>query len=90
MLSKINSAGILGIDGYIVDVECFASQSIPKFDIVGLPGASVKESYNRIKAAIKSAGLEFPMMSITVNLAPADMPIPPGNSGICSTTWKTG
>ncbi len=73
MLSKVNSAGILGIDGYIVDVECFASQSIPKFDIVGLPGASVKESYNRIKAAIKSAGLEFPMMSVTINLAPADM-----------------
>lgn len=73
MISKVNSAGILGIDGYIVDVECFASQSIPKFDIVGLPGASVKESYNRIKAAIKSAGLEFPMMSVTINLAPADM-----------------
>ena len=73
MLSKVNSAGILGIDGYIVDVECFASQSIPKFDIVGLPGASVKESYNRIKAAIKSAGFEFPLMSIIINLAPADM-----------------
>ncbi len=73
MLSKVNSAGILGIDGYIVDVECFASQSIPKFDIVGLPGASVKEAYNRIKAAIKSSGLEFPLMAITVNLAPADM-----------------
>lgn len=72
MLSKVNSAGISGIDGYIVDVECFASQSIPKFDIVGLPGASVKESYNRIKAAIKSCGLEFPLMSLTVNLAPAD------------------
>ncbi|MBR5527503.1 MAG: YifB family Mg chelatase-like AAA ATPase [Clostridia bacterium] len=73
MISKVNSAGINGIDGYIVDVECYASQSIPKFDIVGLPGTSVKESYNRIKAAIKSAGLEFPMMSVTVNLAPADM-----------------
>lgn len=73
MLSKVNSAGILGIDGYIVDVECFTAQSIPKFDIVGLPGAAVKEAYNRIKAAIKSAGFEFPMTSVTVNLAPADM-----------------
>lgn len=73
MLSKINSAGIYGIDGYIVDVECFAAQSLPKFEIVGLPGASVKESYNRIRAAIKSSGFEFPMMSLTVNLAPADM-----------------
>ena len=73
MLSKVNSAGISGIDGYIVDVECFASKSIPKFDIVGLPGASVKESYNRIKAAIKSCGLEFPVLSLTVNLAPADL-----------------
>lgn len=72
MLSKVNSAGIAGIDGYIVDVECFAAKSIPKFDIVGLPGASVKESYNRIKAAIKSCGLDFPVMSLTVNLAPAD------------------
>ena len=73
MLSKINSAGIYGIDGYIVDVECFAAQSLPKFEIVGLPGASVKESYNRIRAAIKTSGFEFPMMSLTVNLAPADM-----------------
>lgn len=73
MLSKVNSAGILGVDGYIVDVECFASQSIPKFDIVGLPGTSVRESYNRIKAAIKSSGFEFPLVSLTVNLAPADM-----------------
>lgn len=72
MLSKVNSAGIAGIDGYIVDVECFASNTIPKFDIVGLPGAAVRESYNRIKAAIRSCGLEFPMMSLTVNLAPAD------------------
>ncbi len=73
MISTVKSAGILGIDGYIVDVECFASTSVPKFDIVGLPGASVKEAYNRIKAAIKSSGLEFPNMALTVNLAPADM-----------------
>ncbi len=73
MLSKVNSAGIVGIDGYIVDVECFASSSIPKFDIVGLPDTSVKEAYNRIKAAAKSSGFEFPSMAITVNLAPADM-----------------
>ena len=72
MLSKVNSAGIIGIDGYIVDVECFATSSVPKFDIVGLPDASVKESYNRIKAASRSSGIEFPSMAITVNLAPAD------------------
>lgn len=73
MLSKVNSAGIVGIDGYIVDVECFAASSVPKFDIVGLPDVSVKESYNRIKAAAKSSGIEFPSMAITVNLAPADV-----------------
>ena len=72
MLSKVKSAGLLGIDGYIVDVECFGSKSIPKFEIVGLPDTSVRESYNRIKAAVKTSGFEFPVMAMTVNLAPAD------------------
>ncbi len=73
MLSKVNSAAICGIDGYIVDVECYASGNFPKFQLVGLPDAAVKESYNRIKAAIKNSDIDFPNMTITINLAPADV-----------------
>lgn len=73
MLSKVNSAALCGIDGYIVDVECYGSGNFPKFELVGLPDASVKESYNRIKAAIKNSDIEFPNMTITINLAPADV-----------------
>lgn len=72
MISSIKSAGVYGIDGFVVDVECFASGKVPKFEIVGLPDTAVKEAYSRIKAAIKSSGFDFPSMSVTVNLAPAD------------------
>ena len=72
MTSSVKSAGVYGIDGFAVDVECFASGNTPKFDIVGLPDTAVKEAYSRIKAAIKSSGFDFPYMSVTVNLAPAD------------------
>ncbi len=73
MLAKVNSAAIYGIEGYIVEVECFGSGNFPKFEMVGLPDTAVKESYNRIKAAIKNSDIEFPGMSLTVNLAPADI-----------------
>lgn len=72
MTSRIKSACVYGIDGFVVDVECFSSGSHEQFSLVGLPDAAVKESYARIKAAVKSAGIEFPYTSITVNLAPAD------------------
>jgi len=73
MLCKIISGTILGIDTYCVDVEVDFSRGLPAFNIVGLPDASVKESRDRIRAAIKNAGFEFPMKRITVNLAPADL-----------------
>lgn len=73
VLSKVKSAAVCGIDGYIVDVECYGSGNFPKFSLVGLPDAAVKESYNRIKAAIKNSDIEFPNMTITINLAPADI-----------------
>jgi len=73
MTSTVYSAAVRGIDGYIVDVECYGVNTVPKFDIVGLPDNAVKESYNRIKAAIKTQGFEFPLMAITINLAPADL-----------------
>ena len=73
MLSRVNSLGIVGIDGFKVTVECDVSSSIPSFEIVGLPDAAVKESKERVRSAIKNSGFEFPPARVTVNLAPADI-----------------
>lgn len=73
MLSGVFSAGVFGIDGYTVEVETFLSSGLPAFDIVGLPGTSVRESRDRVRAALRNSGFEFPMKRITVNLAPADI-----------------
>lgn len=72
MLSKVSGAGISGIEGYAVTVECNASDRLPAFGIVGLPDAAIKESKERIKAALINSGFFFPDAEITVNLAPAD------------------
>jgi len=72
MLSKVKSFGLMGIDGYVVVVETDISNGIPSFDMVGLGDTAVKESKERVRSAIKNAGLEFPIKRITVNLAPAD------------------
>ena len=72
MLSIINSAALLGIDAYPVNVEVDLSNGLPAFDIVGLPDSAVKESLERVRTAIKNSGLIFPAKRITVNLAPAD------------------
>lgn len=72
MVSKIRSFGIKGIGGYEVSVECFLSNGLPAFDIVGLADTAVKESRERVRAAIKNAGYKYPVSRITVNLAPAD------------------
>ncbi len=72
MLSKIFGAGFFGIEGYPVTVECNANDRLPAFNIVGLPDAAIKESKERIKAAITNSGYYFPDAEITVNLAPAD------------------
>ncbi|MGE5473427.1 MAG: YifB family Mg chelatase-like AAA ATPase [Ignavibacteriales bacterium] len=72
MVGKIKSAGLMGLNGYIVEVEIDISNGIPAFDIVGLPDAAVKESKERVRAAIKNSGYEFPVKRITVNLAPAN------------------
>lgn len=73
MLSKIKSCGLLGINGYIINVETYISSGIPYFEIVGLGDAAVKEAKDRVRAAIKNSGLEFPIRRITVNLAPAHL-----------------
>ncbi len=72
MLSLISTAGIFGIDGYPVTVECNSVNAIPQFEIVGLPDTSIRESKERIKAALGNSGIIFPDMGLTVNLAPAD------------------
>lgn len=72
MIAKILSAGLIGIDGYIVEVEIDISQGLPSFDIVGLPDSAVKESKDRVRSAIKNSQVNFPVKRITVNLAPAN------------------
>ena len=71
-LAKVLSLGINGIDGYVVTVETDLANGLPAFDIVGLPDASVKESKERVRAAIKNSNYTIPVKRITVNLAPAD------------------
>ena len=72
MVCKVRSLGLYGIRGFEVSVECFLSNGLPNFDIVGLPDTAVREARDRVRAAIKSCGLKFPVSRITVNLAPAD------------------
>jgi magnesium chelatase family protein len=73
VLAKVFSSAVLGIDAYLVEVEVDLSPGLPTFAVVGLPDASVKESRERVKAAVQNSGLEFPVRRITVNLAPADI-----------------
>ena len=72
MVSNVRSLGLQGIGGYEVRVECFLSNGLPAFDVVGLPDAAVKEARDRVRAAIKNSGCKFPVSRLTVNLAPAD------------------
>ena len=71
MVALIRSLGLQGVTGYEVSVECALSGGLPAFDVVGLPDAAVKESRERVRAAIKACGAKFPVSRITVNLAPA-------------------
>ena len=73
MLAKINSCSVVGIDGFVVEVEVDISYGLPVFNIVGLPEVSVRESKDRVKTAIKNSGYTFPMERLVVNLAPADI-----------------
>ncbi len=73
MLSLVKSGAVLGIDAYVVDVEVDLSLGLPMLNTVGLPDAAVKESKERVRAAIKNSGFDFPSRRITVNLAPADI-----------------
>ena len=73
MICSIKTLGISGIQGNLITAECYISNGLPGFDIVGLPDAAVKEARDRVRAAAKSSGLAFPVSRITVNLAPASL-----------------
>jgi magnesium chelatase family protein len=73
MYSKIQSASVLGINAFIIDIETHLDNALPNFIIVGLPDSAVKESKERVTAAIKNSGIPFPPKKITINLAPADI-----------------
>ncbi|MBU4310857.1 YifB family Mg chelatase-like AAA ATPase [bacterium] len=72
-LAKVYSSAVLGIDAYSVEVEVDIAKGLPSFNTVGLPDVAVKESKDRVKAAIKNSDFKFPTKRITVNLAPADV-----------------
>src|SRR5688572_20947993 len=73
MLAKVISCAIVGLEAEIVEVEVDITNGMPTFMLVGLPDAAVRESRDRVHAAIKNSGLSFPNKRLTVNLAPADL-----------------
>lgn len=73
MYSEIKTFGLIGLQGYEITAEADTARGLPAFDIVGLPDASVSESKDRVRLAIKNCGCSFPVSRVTVNLAPADI-----------------
>src|SRR5688572_12574701 len=73
MLASVMSAAVLGIDAYRVTVEVDAAQGLPQFTVVGLPAGAVRESRERVSAALVNSGFVLPPRRVTVNLAPADV-----------------
>lgn len=73
MLARTVSGGLDGVNGFLVDVEAFLGKGMIGFDIVGLPSVAVKESRDRIRAAMINTGYEWPLKKLTINLAPADV-----------------
>ncbi len=71
MIASIHSAVLLGVDGRTVRVEVHVANGLPGFTVVGLPDAAVRESRDRVRAALASSGLPWPRRRITVNLAPS-------------------
>src|SRR5512145_2646515 len=74
MLSRVYSCAVMGLTGEIVQVEVdYNPHSMPAFTVVGLPDTAVQESRERVRAAIRNSGLQFPNKRYTVNLAPANL-----------------
>ncbi len=71
--SKVNSAAVIGLEAFPIEVEVDISNGLPSFTIVGLPDKAIEESKERVRSAIKNSGASFPTKRITVNLAPADI-----------------
>jgi magnesium chelatase family protein len=71
LLAQVMSYGLSGMDGYLVTIDVNCSGGMPKFSMVGLPDAAVKESFDRVKTALSNSGMKFPLGNIVVNLAPA-------------------
>jgi len=74
MVSKVYSAGVIGVDGYLVEVECDTGGGLNSFEVVGLAETAVRESRVRIRSAVSNCGHDMPKGRITINLAPADVP----------------
>ena len=73
MLATAQTCAVIGLDGQIIQAETDISPGLPAFHIVGLPDTAVQEAKERVRAAVRNSGCEFPMRRITVNLAPADL-----------------
>src|SRR5215475_8141645 len=73
MLASLRSAAVFGVEAFPVQIEVDVSFGLPHFTMVGLPDATVRESRDRVRSAIRNSGFEFPPHRITVNLAPADV-----------------
>ncbi|HLZ34460.1 MAG TPA: YifB family Mg chelatase-like AAA ATPase [Nitrospira sp.] len=73
MLAKVLSVALVGLDAHLIDVEVDIAGGLPQFSVVGLPDATVRESRDRVRSALKNTGFHFPAKKITVNLAPADI-----------------
>jgi len=73
MVGSVKSLGLFGLEGRLVSIECFLSNGLQAFEVVGLPDTAVRESRDRVRASIKSSGFRFPIGRVTVNLAPADL-----------------
>lgn len=74
MVSRVMSSAVVGVDGFLVEVETDILNGLPSFTVVGLPDKAVEEARERVRSAIKNSGVDFPVKRITVNLAPSDLP----------------
>jgi hypothetical protein len=73
-LAVLRSRALAGMEALRVSVEVHLGNGLPSLTIVGLPDAEVRESKDRVRAALQNAGFEFPQRRITINLSPADLP----------------
>ncbi len=71
--SKVSTVNVIGIEGYSITIEADVRKGLPRFDLVGLPDTAVKEAKERVRAACRNIGYDFPICGLTVNLAPADV-----------------